>query len=48
MSGNTTYRSFNEANINNFKNSLNKIDFSNVLETDCADSAYDKFMSLYL
>ena len=47
-SGNTTYISFNEANIINFKNSLKNIDFSNVLETNCADSAYDKFMSLYL
>jgi hypothetical protein len=42
-----TKRKFIEANMTKFKQLLNDEDFSEILNTDCPDSAYEKFMSLY-
>lgn len=43
----TTTRSFCESNISIFKDRLDKIDFSDIMETDCPNEAYNKFMVLY-
>ena len=42
-----TKRKFIEANMTKFKQLLNDEDFSETLNTDCLDSAYEKFFSLY-
>jgi len=43
----TTTRSFCESNISIFKDRLDKIDFSDIMLTDCPNEAYTKFMVLY-
>jgi hypothetical protein len=43
----TTKRKFTETNMTKFKQLLCDKDFSETLNTDCPDSAYDKFMSVF-
>ena len=40
-------RSFSEENISKFKSELNRIDFSPILQIDCPNEAYSKFINLY-
>ena len=47
-SNSISYRTFNETNMNAFKNSLDQTDFACVLEDNNSDTAYDKFMNLYM
>ena len=41
-------RSFSKQNMNNFYSKLQETDFSAVLNIDCPNLAYNKFMELYL
>lgn len=40
-------RIFSENNVNTFNESLDQTDFTDILNTDCPNVAYDKFMTLY-
>ena len=40
-------RSFSEDNISKFKSELDLIDFSPILQIDCSNEAYSKYMNLY-
>jgi len=42
------FRSYSEANINNFNNILNDIDYTDVLALNCPNAAYNKFIEHYL
>ena len=45
---NTKYRSFSTENISKFKTKLDGTNFSDVLNVECPDSAYNVFISMYL
>ena len=42
------YRSFSQANMNNFNNILSQANYTHILDSTCANTAYDKFMEIYL